>query len=437
MRNRIHKGGLVAALFLLCSPALRAEPTARGAGPNPTDTARPRDELKVLAEEQRSLWEEIASRITVGGYGVLEYEKFEGTANSFDGLKVELLVAGRIHDRIRLYNELEFEGVADVTNQGTTTALCAGDGNGDGVVAAGETVTCVTGLTGGRGGNIELEQSYFDFLIARWINVRGGILAVPFGKFNLDHFDPRIDLTDDPIVARRIVPTTWSDVGFGLFGTVPLGEAVRWSYEIYAMNGLTNGFSATGGGLRGARGGFRSDNNADKAVAGRMAFKVLDQYEVGFSGYRGDYDPASSAAITGLDADFTLTPKGTKVLEDFEWKGEVAYFKVGGSTAPSSLWGFYTQLNYHFWPHFLDKTFLGKNFTRPTFTLVGRYGMGRINTTAGTGNLQEQRLTVGLNYRPVEEFVVKTEYQINRSGATGGLERAGSNGFIASVSWLF
>lgn len=164
-----------------------------------------------------------------------------------------------------------------------------------------------------------------------------------------------------------------------------------------------------------------------------MALKFYDQYEVGFSGYRGDYNAASTEAITGLNGDLAFKPRGVKVLEDFDLIGEYAFLKVGGSTAPSSLWGFYLQLNYRFWPHFLDKTFLGKGFNSPTFTLAARYDHGKINTTAGTGNLSEDRYTVGLNYRPVANFVFKTEYQINN----GGIERENNDGFIASLSWLF
>ena len=49
------------------------------------------------------------------------------------------------------------------------------------------------------------------------------------------------------------------------------------------------------------------------------------------------------------------------------------------------------------------------------------------------GNVTEDRFTVGLNYRPIENYVIKTEYQINN----GGIERKSWNGFIASIAWLF
>lgn len=391
-----------------------------------------KEEISALKDQQSSFVEELGRAIKIGGYGVLEYEKFEGNPNTFDGHKIEFLISGNIHDRVRLYNEIEFEGVSDITNQGSTTATCVLDTNGDGV---GDTTgTCVTSVTNtGGSGNIEVEQSYIEFLITRWINVRGGILTVPFGRFNLNHFDPTYDLTDRPLTARRVVPTTWSDVGFGLFGNIKLAEPIDLFYELYVINGLDDGLSTAAGGLRDARPGFRADNNGDKAVVGRLSLDITDQYEIGFSGYTGDYDAASTSRINGFAADIFFHPKAGNFLDRFELQGELDWFDVNGS-ALTKLWGYYVQINFHFWPRFLDKTFLGKSFNKPTFTMVARAEQVRIDTTA---DRKETRYTFGLNYRPVEEFVVKTEYQINTSGAAGGIERVGANGFIASLAWLF
>lgn len=41
---------------------------------------------------------------------------------------------------------------------------------------------------------------------------------------------------------------------------------------------------------------------------------------------------------------------------------------------PNNLKGFYIQANYHFWPEFLDNTFLGSRFDSPTFTGAFQYG---------------------------------------------------------------
>ena len=352
-----------------------------------------KDRVEVLETQQNSIMDDISQRVILGGYGAVEFETFGGSKTSFEG-KLEVLIAGQIHDRIRFYNEIDL-GIPE--------------------------------------GEAEAEQAYIDLLIAKWINLRGGVVLVPFGKWNLDHFDPRRDLTDRPLVARQIVPTTWGDLGASIFGLIPWSPNLISTYEVALINGLTDQFSTTNGGLQDAKSSLRRDNNGQKAVVGRATVKLSDQYEIGVSGYRGASSPTNGKTITGFDIDLELKPRGIPFWEDFEFKGEFANFNINGSSTPSRLYGYYAQVNYHFWPSVFDHTFLGEPYTHPTFTLVGRYDHARIATRAGSGSLNEDRFTVGLNYRPIENYVLKTEYQINN----GGIERKSWNGFIASIAWLF
>ncbi len=242
-----------------------------------------------------------------------------------------------------------------------------------------------------------------------------------------------VDLTARPIVAQQIVPATWSDLGVSLFGLVPLTSNLITTYEVAVINGLTDSFSPTNDGLRDARSKLSRDNNGDKAVVGRATFKFVDQYEIGLSGYRGASDYSNKTTITEYDVDFEFKPRGIPIWEYFEFKGEFATFHIRNTSTPSRLYGYYLQMNYHFWPSWLDESFLGKPFNHPTLTFVGRYDHAKISTTAKTGDLTEDRFTIGLNYRPIEKYVIKTEYQINN----GGIDRKSHNGFLASIAWLF
>jgi hypothetical protein len=76
--------------------------------------------------------------------------------------------------------------------------------------------------------------------------------------------------------------------------------------------------------------------------------------------------------------------------------------------------GFYIQGNYHFMPAFLTKLSPSRFGEGSTFTAVIRYD--RVNTnldnsngTGGWGNLEQ--ISVGLNYRPIEDAVFKISYQ--------------------------
>ncbi|MCP4268778.1 MAG: hypothetical protein GY777_24895, partial [Candidatus Brocadiaceae bacterium] len=126
--------------------------------------------------------------------------------------------------------------------------------------------------------------------------------------------------------------------------------------------------------------------------------------------------------------------------------GEYAFFDLehggvesdGATLAPEDLSGIYVQTNYHFWFNFLNNTFLGRRFESPTFTSSLRYDKVRIDDDGdiGTGANKEERWTIGLNYRPVETWVFKMDYQIN-SSRNEVLERGDNDGVTFSISAAF
>lgn len=358
-----------------------------------------KDRLGLVEKQQSNISDELAQRIRVGAYGAVAFESFNDRRTTYDG-NLEVLISGNIHDRIRIYSEIDL---------------------------------------GLPRGTAEAEQAYVDLLLTQAFNIRAGILLVPFGKFNLDHFDPRRDLTRPPSVARLVTPTTWGDLGFGMFGFVPISENVKATYDIQVINGLTDKFIATPGnipdpGLQSARTGLNPDNNGDKAIVGRGTLKFFDQYEIGLSGYRGDYKTGSQDLMTGIAFDTEFRPRNITILENFVLRSEFARFDIQGTTTPSSLWGYYIQLTYRFWPSALNSTLLGRHFNNPTFALVGLYGRTKMNTTASpTGSLTGEQMIVGFNYRPVEDYVFKMEYQFNN----GQFNQFPSDGFLTSIAWIF
>jgi hypothetical protein len=371
------------------------------------------EEITSIQQQHKSLFTTLEEKVDFNLYVTLEFEDFKNTASLFDAHNVELLAAVHLANRLKAFTEIEYERTA------TTDA-------------------------GSRQGEIEVEQGWLEYAISDYFKPRFGVLLVPFGKFNLEHFDPFRDLTDRPVAMRRVVPATWAEAGAGFTGTAFLGEKLGgWleefslDYQLFLVNGLTNAITDTGS--RSARGAFGSDNNNNKAVVGRLGIFPFSGVEIGLSGYSGKYD-TDGHEIKGFDVDWDFN-KGP-----FELIGEWAFFDLeegglqtdGATVVPQSLRGGYVQANYHFWFDFLNNTFLGKHFEDPTFTAALRYGQARIDddSDANTGINKEERWTMGLNYRPTPTFVFKLEYQFNQS-ENESLERGDNNGFIASVSAAF
>jgi hypothetical protein len=346
------------------------------------------------------------AEVSVGGYADIEFENFEDSHSTFDQHRWILNIGADLGDRLRFYSEYEIE-------HGGISGNNAGDGEA------------------------KVEQAWIDFLIHPFINLRAGALLVPFGRYNLFHDSDLQDLTDRPIVARDVIPTTWTESGAGFYGefnpTIGSYEDLNLGYEFYVINGLDAGFSDTG--LGGGKGSLKADNNNQKGLVGRFLMSPAIGQELGVSGYFGKFNNLNDNIYgVGIDALSTWGP--------LELVGEYAYFHAHGPAAGGDIanlfQGFYVQANYHFWPEFLRDTFLGRGFEDPTFTFVNRFGWADIDDAgdASTGDNSELRYTVGFNYRPVESWVLKLEYQFNNND-NESLERGNRDGFISSIAMGF
>ncbi len=303
----------------------------------------------------------------------------------------------------------------------------------------------------GGGGEIKIEFATIDYLVTEPLNFRAGILLMPVGKFNLLHDSPLNDLTDRPLVSRLIIPSTWFEPGLGLYGTLYPTRLSKLDYEIYAVNGFAAVPGATAGaritdssGLREARGNTRTDNNNNKGVVGRVAFSPILGIEVAGSAAHTAYDPNGDRNLTLWALDWTLQ-RGP-----FELIGEAALARIednftGATVGPAGMRGFYIQGNYHFLPEILKKWAPSHFSDASTFTVVVRWDDIDTDTdnrtlTATGGNSGElQRLTLGLNFRPIEDTVFKFDYQFNSQLNTNIAEgaRIDGNGFLFSVATYF
>ena len=118
---------------------------------------------------------------------------------------------------------------------------------------------------GGREINIEFASVDVEF--HPLLNFRGGVLMNPIGSFNQNHDGPKWEFISRPISSTTIIPSTFSNVGFGLFGKYAKRQWV-WGYEAY----LTNGFDD------------RIINNSENRVWFPAAKKNPERFEESFNG---------------------------------------------------------------------------------------------------------------------------------------------------------
>ena len=95
-----------------------------------------------------------------------------------------------------------------------------------------------------------LEFAYVDWLFQDYLGFRGGLLLAPLGFVNELHEPPIFLGVKRPLTETYIIPTTWREIGVGIFGSFANDN---FSYKLYLMNNFkAEGFSAKSG-LRGGR----------------------------------------------------------------------------------------------------------------------------------------------------------------------------------------
>jgi hypothetical protein len=389
----------------------------------------------------------------VGGYmdlqfrthrnAVLETGGGGGTTNGFDQQRFVPFIYADITEHLKFASEIEIEH----------------------------------GIRGNTGNNeISLEFAHVDYLVHELLNVRAGIVLIPLGKFNLLHDSPLNDLTDRPIVSRLVIPSTMSETGAGLYGTFYPGRTGKVDYEVYYTTGpcgyQPNGaprVSETGGTKDSRQRKCWSDDGFDinngKAVSGRLAYSPMLGVEVAGSGYFGNQSATSYNPLSVYAVDWTLQRGPFEIIGEAAWayaRGNALAISgnclvslspcVGVPTGtplagalnplsgpPQRLWGFYAQANYHFMPSFLTKLSPKRFGEGSTFTAVFRYDRVNLNMDNKGENAGEwEQLSFGLNYRPIEDAVIKMSYQyMPKAFNPVTSTRVHDSAFVMSVATYF
>ena len=324
----------------------------------------------------------------IGGYVDLEFRNnLTDRTRAFDQRRMVPFIFAEVTDRLHFGTEIEFEHGPALENS---------DGKAEG------------------SGEIKIEFATLDYRLTEALNLRGGVLLSPLGRFNLTHDSPLNELTDRPLVAQQVIPSTLSEAGFGAFGTLYPTERSLLSYEAYAVNGFDAALGDPEDGrlpIRDANGKRGDVANAPINFVGRLAFSPFLGLELGasthvgpYGGY-GDERPATSsrnASIWAFDA--TLNHGPVDLLGEYaRLHVSLDNDLVSRRTAPGRE-GFYLQGNLHFGQGWLTPS------ATSAFTAVTRYDF--VNYQLGGGTTDRQRAwTVGLNWRPVPDAVLKGDFR--------------------------
>ena len=356
--------------------------------------------------------------VSIGGYGEVLYQTYAGAiengdpsgkAAKLDAYRGIIYVGYKFNDRILFNSEIEIE-------HGST----------------------------GLAGSASLEFAYLDYKLTDNFGLRAGLLLVPVGITNEVHEPPVWLGTTRPLTENKIIPTTWRESGFGIFG-----ETEVFSYRADVGNSLdgvgggssgASGFSSSG--LRGGR------QKGSKAVAenfsavGRIDYTGSPGLMIGTSFYTGDQ--GHNRELNGREVSI-----GTNIWEA-HFKYQARGFDVQALTALASvanaddlnelkglsgsgsvgekLSGWYAQVGYDLlWSSASEQQLL------PYF----RYEI--VNTQAevpsgysSSGSKDFNVTAIGMAWKPIGNTVLKMDYQMHSNASSSGI-----NQFNVAMGWLF
>ncbi|HEY9340457.1 MAG TPA: hypothetical protein VIQ23_02685 [Hanamia sp.] len=328
--------------------------------------------------------------VALGGYMEANYQYIgqDGVTegHQFQMRRLTLFVSSSISRRIKFLTEIEFE-------EGTK--------------------------------EINIEFASVDFELAPLLNFRGGIIMNPIGAFNQNHDGPKWEFVDRPISATQMLPATFSNVGFGVFGKKYKEDWV-YAYEAY----LTNGFNekiiensenktflpAT----KEDPDRFEESFNGSMLFTGKVAFRNIKIGEIGFSYMSGAYnkfkedglmlDKKRMAKVYAIDFNTTLP---TKTFINGEW----AFVNIDIPATYTEQFGRKQQGGFVDMVHpIVKKPWFGFESSVLNAAVRFEYVDWNIGTFKSTGgNISDHLFSVipAISWRPTSQTVFRLNYRYN------------------------
>lgn len=345
--------------------------------------------------------------VSVGGYIEAHYQ-YLGTdgvseGHSFSIPRLTLFFSSSLHRKIKFLTELEFE-------------------------------------EGGK--EIAIEFASVDFTFHSLLNLRGGIIMNPIGAFNQNHDGPKWEFIDRPVSATQMLPATWSNVGFGLYGK-NFSNDWAMGYEVYLTNGFNDAIIANNQNktylpaTKETHDRFEESSNGKLLLTTKMALRYNKVGEIGVSYMGGVYntfeddglilDEERRMDVLAVDFNTTL-PTKTYITGEWAWVWvdvPETYTQQYGNKQHGGFIDIVQPI--------LQKPLLG--FDRFTLNVSCRleyvdWNVGNFNETGDNIHEDLWAITPSISVRPTQQTVLRLNYTFvkqqdilgNPPETTGGIK---------------
>ena len=300
------------------------------------------------------------------------------------------------------------------------------------------------------GKEIGVEFAALDVELHPLLNLRGGMILNPIGAFNQNHDGPKWEFTDRPIAATQLLPATWSNAGFGLYGK-QYNKDWMFGYDVYTSGSFDNTITdnienktflpaAKNNAER-----FEEINSGLPLLTAKVAARNNKVGEIGLSYMGGVYNKFQDDGLQLDDkrrvdifaVDFNTTISKLKTFITGEW----AWIKINVPATFTQQYGNKQQGGFIdiVQPVLKKKMF---DWEKATLNLACRveyvdWNKGKFTSTGG--NIAEDLWSImpAISFRPTAQTVFRLNYRHQQQKDILGNPPAKTGGFSFGISTYF
>jgi hypothetical protein len=277
-------------------------------------------------------------------------------------------------------------------------------------------------------GEISMEQLFLKLDINRNMYLVTGLFIPRIGIINENHLPTTFNGNDRTFVETYIIPSTWREIGVGLYGQPR--SMPGFNYSVAIVNGLNAGGFQMGSGIREGR--FEgSKATASNIAITASALYYYKNFRLQASGYYG-----GSSGLSKIQADSLQLQSGMFGSPVALAEANVQYHNKGlqfkalatavniaqayqinrayANNTPQMMTGAYAELGY-------NVLYLGKNTPKQNLTLFCRYETLNLNARIAANGVrddfqQKTFLVTGITYQPMYGISFKFDYVHSYTG---------------------
>ncbi len=355
------------------------------------------------------------SPVSLGGYAEINWQ-YMGTdgvseGHQFQMRRMTLFVAATISKKIKFLSEIELE-------------------------------------EGGK--EINIEFAAIDVEFHPLLNLRGGIIMNPIGAFNQNHDGPKWEFIDRPISATKMLPATWSNAGFGLYGKTYTNDWM-FGYEAYLSGGFDNSIIDNETNRTSLAASKANDERFEESASGtplytaKIAVRNNNIGELGLSYMGGIYnnfdddgvvlDDKRNLNVYAVDFNTTLPKTKTKLVGEWAWVNVEIPTTYTQQYGRKQSGGFLDIIQ-----PILQQKMLG--WDKASLNIACRleyvdWNVGTFNETGGNIGEELTSIMPAISFRPTSQTVFRLNYRFQNQDDILGNGPAKTKGFSFGISTYF